>query len=204
MTLIDLKPVHINNAVAKTGEVASPNGIQSRSKHPLNWNGKPIKNDSRSGGDASRKQNVAIASLLAGATEAFRVAKEPGGWRGEKAKRILTAAAGAATVDAAHGADHGKLGLAESVIGGLIGNRLINGSRSDVEEDRHASRSRSRSHTRSKDGGGGQSESPAESPRSATHPAQNRSAMHRPSANILVATETDLSSISPVDEYGNI
>lgn len=110
---------------------------------------------SRSGGGASKKQKVAMASLLAGATEAFRVAKEPGGWRGEKAKRILTAAAGAATVDAAHGADHGKLGLAESVIGGLIGNRLINGSRNDIEEDRRTGRSRSRSRARSKDGRGG-------------------------------------------------
>ncbi|KAL7927426.1 hypothetical protein ACQKWADRAFT_276677 [Trichoderma austrokoningii] len=110
---------------------------------------------SRSGGGASKKQKVAIASLLAGATEAFRVAKEPGGWRGEKAKRVLTAAVGAATVDAAHGADHGKLGLAESVIGGLIGNRLINGSRNDIEEDRRTGRSRSRSRARSKDGRGG-------------------------------------------------
>ncbi|KAM0246082.1 hypothetical protein ACHAQJ_010349 [Trichoderma viride] len=110
---------------------------------------------SRSGGGASKKQKVAIASLLAGATEAFRVAKEPGGWRGEKAKRILTAAVGAATVDAAHGADHGKLGLAESVIGGLVGNRLINGSRNDIEEDRATGRSRSRSRARSKDGGHG-------------------------------------------------
>ncbi|RFU72372.1 hypothetical protein TARUN_9888 [Trichoderma arundinaceum] len=110
---------------------------------------------SRSGKGASKVQKAAIASLLAGATEAFRVAKEPGGWRGEKTKRILTAAAGAATVDAAHGADHGKLGLAESVIGGLVGNRLINGSRNDIEEDRRTGRSRSRSRARSKDGHGG-------------------------------------------------
>ncbi|KAL6858573.1 hypothetical protein J3F83DRAFT_750201 [Trichoderma novae-zelandiae] len=110
---------------------------------------------SRSGKGASKVQKAAIASLLAGATEAFRVAKEPGGWKGEKTKRILTAAAGAATVDAAHGADHGKLGLAESVIGGLVGNRLINGPRSDIEEDRRTGRSRSRSRARSKDGHGG-------------------------------------------------
>ncbi|KAL7794546.1 hypothetical protein V8C37DRAFT_375966 [Trichoderma ceciliae] len=110
---------------------------------------------SRSGSGASKVQKAAIASLLAGATEAFRVAKEPGGWKGEKTKRILTAAAGAATVDAAHGADHGKLGLAESVIGGLVGNRLINGSRNDIEEDRRTGRSRSRSRARSKDGHGG-------------------------------------------------
>ncbi|UKZ78008.1 hypothetical protein TrVFT333_005742 [Trichoderma virens FT-333] len=113
------------------------------------------RSSSRSGRGASKVQKAAIASLLAGATEAFRVAKEPGGWRGEKTKRILTAAAGAATVDAAHGADHGKLGLAESVIGGLVGNRLINGSRNDIEEDRRTGRSRSRSRARSKDGHGG-------------------------------------------------
>ncbi|KAL7930867.1 hypothetical protein V8C35DRAFT_129378 [Trichoderma chlorosporum] len=113
------------------------------------------RSSSRSGRGASKVQKAAIASLLAGATEAFRVAKEPGGWRGEKTKRILTAAAGAATVDAAHGADHGKLGLAESVIGGLVGNRLINGSRNEIEEDRRTGRSRSRSRARSKDGHGG-------------------------------------------------
>ncbi|KAL7942354.1 hypothetical protein V8C42DRAFT_332111 [Trichoderma barbatum] len=113
------------------------------------------RSSSRSGRGASKVQKAAIASLLAGATEAFRVAKEPGGWKGEKTKRILTAAAGAATVDAAHGGDHGKLGLAESVIGGLVGNRLINGSRNDIEEDRRTGRSRSRSRARSKDGHGG-------------------------------------------------
>ncbi|QUC17007.1 uncharacterized protein UV8b_01248 [Ustilaginoidea virens] len=111
---------------------------------------------SRSAGAAANKiQKAAMASLLAGATEAFRVAKEPGGWKGEKAKRILTAAVGAATVDAAQGENHGKLGLAESVIGGLVGNRLINGSKRDIEEDRATGRSRSRSRARSHAGGGG-------------------------------------------------
>jgi hypothetical protein len=100
-------------------------------------------------------QKAAMASLLAGATEAFRVAKEPGGWKGEKTRRILTAAAGAATVDAAQKDDHGKLGLAESVIGGLVGNRLINGSKNEIEEDKRTGRSRSRSRARSTGGGGG-------------------------------------------------
>lgn len=109
---------------------------------------------SRAGG-ANKIQKAAMASLLAGATEAFRVSKEPGGWKGEKTKRILTAAAGAATVDAAQDRDHGKFGLAESVIGGLVGNRLINGSKNDIEEDRKTGRSRSRSRARSRDGGGG-------------------------------------------------
>ncbi|KID86293.1 hypothetical protein MGU_06435 [Metarhizium guizhouense ARSEF 977] len=108
-----------------------------------------------SGAGANKMQKAAMASLLAGATEAFRVAKEPGGWKGEKTKRILTAAAGAATVDAAQGEKHGKLGLAESVIGGLVGNRLINGSKKDIEEDKATGRSRSRSRARSQSGGGG-------------------------------------------------
>src|SRR5690606_25867791 len=82
-------------------------------------------NSGKSSG-ANKMQKAAMASLLAGATEAFRVAKEPGGWKGEKTKRILTAAAGAATVDAAQGKESGKLSLAESVIGGIVGNRLIN------------------------------------------------------------------------------
>ncbi|KAF4122620.1 Conserved hypothetical, protein [Geosmithia morbida] len=107
------------------------------------------------GGGENKIQKSAMAALLAGATEAFRVAKEPGGWKGEKAKRILTVAAGAATVDAAHGDKHGKLGLAESVIGGLVGNRLINGSKNDIEEDRTTGRSRSRSRARSGSRGGG-------------------------------------------------
>lgn len=107
-----------------------------------------------SGGKSNKVQKAAMASLLAGATEAFRVSKEPGGWKGEKTKRILTAAAGAATVDAAQNEKHGKLGLAESVIGGLVGNRLINGSKNDIEEDKKTGRSRSRSRARSKDGGG--------------------------------------------------
>lgn len=110
---------------------------------------------SPSRGGANKIQKAAMASLLAGATEAFRVSKEPGSWKGEKTKRILTAAAGAATVDAAQDRDHGKLGLAESVIGGLVGNRLINGSKNDIEEDKKTGRSRSRSRARSRDGGGG-------------------------------------------------
>ncbi|KAK1828239.1 hypothetical protein QBC39DRAFT_265631 [Podospora conica] len=112
---------------------------------------------SRSGkGDGANKiQKAAMASLIAGATEAFRVSKEPGGWKGEKAKRILTAAAGAATIDAAQKDGGSKLGLAESVIGGLLGNRVIHGSKKNIEEDEKTGRSRSRSRARSKSGEGG-------------------------------------------------
>lgn len=132
------------------GDNRSRAGSRSRSRSP----GKD------KGGGGSKIQKAAMASLIAGATEAFRVSKEPGGWKGEKAKRVLTAAAGAATIDAAQkpGKDGSKLGLAESVIGGLIGNRMINGSKRDIIEDKDTGRSRSRSRAPSesgKKGGGG-------------------------------------------------
>lgn len=105
---------------------------------------------------AARLQKAAKASLVAGAAEAFRVAKEPGGWQGEKMKRIVTAAAGAATIDAAHDpSKDSKRHLVESVIGGLVGNRVLNGSRKDIEEDKKTGRSRSRSRARSDSRGGG-------------------------------------------------
>jgi hypothetical protein len=106
-------------------------------------------------GGANKIQKAAMASLIAGATEAFRVSKEPGGWKGEKAKRVFTAAAGAATIDAAQKDGGSKMGLAESVIGGLLGNRVIHGSRKNIEEDKSTGRSRSRSRARSASGGGG-------------------------------------------------
>jgi hypothetical protein len=131
----------------KRSRKGSPDSKGSRSK-------------SRGPGESSgtnKIQKAAMASLIAGATEAFRVAKEPGGWKGEKAKRVLTAAAGAATIDAAHDSEKSsKLGLAESVIGGLVGNRVINGSKSNIEADpKRPGRSRSRSRAKSDGGGGG-------------------------------------------------
>ncbi|KAI2616573.1 hypothetical protein GGR54DRAFT_231999 [Hypoxylon sp. NC1633] len=105
---------------------------------------------------AARMQKAAKASLVAGAAEAFRVAREPGGWKGEKMKRVLTAAAGAATIDAAHDpSKDSRRHLMEAVVGGLLGNRMLNGSRKDIEEDRRTGRSRSRSRARSESGGSG-------------------------------------------------
>ncbi|RYP66967.1 hypothetical protein DL769_005883 [Monosporascus sp. CRB-8-3] len=105
---------------------------------------------------AARMQKAAKASLVAGAAEAFRVSKEPGNWKGEKMKRVLTAAAGAATIDAAlDPSKDSKRHLLESVIGGLVGNRVLHGSRKDIEEDARTGRSRSRSRARSDGGAGG-------------------------------------------------
>ncbi|EPQ67007.1 hypothetical protein BGT96224_2913, partial [Blumeria graminis f. sp. tritici 96224] len=89
-------------------------------------------------------QQAARAALLAGATEAFRVRNEPGGWSGEKGKRILTAAIGASAVDAAGDRKHHIL---EAVVAGLAGNQLINGSRH--KDESRSSRSRSRIRSRS-------------------------------------------------------
>ncbi|KIN01897.1 hypothetical protein OIDMADRAFT_28030 [Oidiodendron maius Zn] len=111
---------------------------------------------------AAKFQQAAKAALLAGATEAFRVRKEPGGWGGAKGKRILTAAIGAGGIDAAADRNpdvHSKRHILEAVVGGLAGNRLINGSRHDVEaadkRSRSRARSRARSQSRGGEGGGG-------------------------------------------------
>jgi hypothetical protein len=108
---------------------------------------------------AAKFQQAAKAALLAGATEAFRVRNEPGGWGGDKGKRILTAAIGAGGIDAAADRDpehKSKRHILEAVVGGLAGNRLINGSRSTVEDDGKSSRGgRSRSRSRGPSGGGG-------------------------------------------------
>ncbi|KAI2609785.1 uncharacterized protein GGS25DRAFT_233690 [Hypoxylon fragiforme] len=133
----------------------------SRSRHgsrrgsPDSYRSRDSKKSSRDT-PATRMQKAAKASLVAGAAEAFRVAKEPGDWKGEKMKRVLTAAAGAATIDAAHDpSKDSRRHLMEAVIGGLLGNRMLNGSRKDIEEDRQTGRSRSRSRARSESHGRG-------------------------------------------------
>lgn len=83
-------------------------------------------------------QNI-DAALDAAAIEAIRVRKEPGPWTGRKGSRVLTAAMAAAAVGAA--TDHGnvredgkgdKKGKIGSALGGLVINRLVNGSRRDL------------------------------------------------------------------------
>jgi hypothetical protein len=112
----------------------------------------------RSPEGAAKFQQAAKAALLAGATEAFRVRNEPGGWGGAKGKRILTAAIGAGGIDAAADRDpehKSKRHILEAVVGGLAGNRLINGSRNNVEDDNRSRRGASRSRSRGPSGGGG-------------------------------------------------
>ncbi|KAF2731173.1 hypothetical protein EJ04DRAFT_472439 [Polyplosphaeria fusca] len=98
-------------------------------------------------------EQAAKAAIVAGAVEAFRSRKTPGAWTGEKGQRIATAAIGAAGIDSLIDKDpdkHNKRHVAESAIGGLLANRLANGSRSRSRgrpgaDSRSPSRSRSRS-----------------------------------------------------------
>ena len=131
---------------------------------------------SRGGGAKSKDkwEQAAKAAIVAGAVEAFRSRKAPGPWTGEKGQRIATAALGAAGIDSLVDKDpdkHGKRHVAESAIGGLLANRLANGSArsasrgrdGSVSPDRRArsrsrsifGRSKSRGRDRSRDSEGG-------------------------------------------------
>lgn len=96
--------------------------------------------------------------MTAGATEAFRSRKEPGGWGGAKGRRVLTAAIGAGGIDGlVNNKDPDKKGTRhtlEAVIGGLASNHILNGPR-EKNASRSRSRSRVRSRARSRGGGGG-------------------------------------------------
>ncbi|KAM7188095.1 hypothetical protein V8F33_010858 [Rhypophila sp. PSN 637] len=83
--------------------------------------------------DRSLKSAVDAAAL-----EAFRLRKEPGGWTSaKKTSRIATAAISAAAIGSAMDDKHpgkekkGELGTIGSAIGGLLVNRVVNGSRKD-------------------------------------------------------------------------
>lgn len=108
-------------------------------------------------------QQAAKAALMAGAAEAFRVSKAPGGWDGAKGKRVLTAALAGGGIGAAASKgedDHkSKRHLLEAVVGGLAGSRMAHGSRKelDVDDDGKSirgGRSRSRSRAPSRSGSG--------------------------------------------------
>lgn len=75
------------------------------------------------------------AALLAGAGEAFRARKEPGGWGGDKGKRVLTAAIAAGGVDGIltqkrDPEKHSTRDVIGSALAGLAATRVINGPRS--------------------------------------------------------------------------
>ena len=118
---------------------------------------------SRSVDPKAKYQQAAKAALTAAAAEAFRSRKEPGPWTGDKGKRVLTAAIGAGGINELVSSDKnpekkGTRHTIEAVIGGLAGNRILNGppdkSRSR-SRSRGGYRSRSRNDRRDDKGGGG-------------------------------------------------
>jgi hypothetical protein len=79
--------------------------------------------------------NALKAAALAGAGAAIRARKEPGGWSGEKGKRVMTAAITAAGVDGliSNKKDpekHSNRDVIGSALAGMATNRLLNGARS--------------------------------------------------------------------------
>lgn len=110
------------------GSRATSRGRRARSRYSSS------RSRSRSRGDVNAKVMQAVkAALAAGAAEAVRARKEPGGWSGDKGKRIITAAIGAAGVDGLIDRDpdkHSKRHIVESALAGLATNRIVNGPRS--------------------------------------------------------------------------
>lgn len=99
-------------------------------------------------------QQALKAAVIAGATVAMRNRKEPGSWTGEKGRRVLTAAISAGGIDGLVSKDPDKKGTRhtlEAVAGGLLSNKILNGSR---DRSRFRSRSRARSR-RGEDKGSG-------------------------------------------------
>ncbi|KAI9768362.1 MAG: hypothetical protein M1840_004971 [Geoglossum simile] len=99
---------------------------------------------SSSHGHPKMKQ-AAQAAVTAAVVEAFASRNDPGSiFGGERGRRIAQAAVAAGGLDAAVDRDpdhHGKRHIAEAVLGGLAGQRVLNGP--------HRSRSESRSRSRS-------------------------------------------------------
>jgi hypothetical protein len=114
----------------------SPSRSRSRSSHHR----RRSSSVSPSRGHSKVKQ-AAQAALAAAAVEAFASRNDPGSiFEGERGRRIAEAAIAAGGLDAVVDRDpdhHGKRHIAEAVLGGLAGQRVLNGP--------HGSQSRSRS-----------------------------------------------------------
>jgi len=144
----------------------SPSGRSTRSRSRARSRRGRSSDSSRSRdgarNDTSRKwAQAAQAAVVAGAIEAFRSRKEPGPWKGEKGKRVATAALASGGIDGLLDRNpdkHSKRHVIESVIGGLVANRIANGPRSKSRGPQNRDRgysadsySRSRSRSRSFD-----------------------------------------------------
>ena len=132
----------LGGAAAAAGKHSRDKSRGGRGRH--RYSDSSSRSSSSSVDQKQKIQQAVKAALTAGAVEAFRSRKEPGGWGGDKGKRVLTAAIGAGGVNSAltGGKDpdkkSGRHGI-ESVIGGLAANRLVNGERSR-SRSRHGGR----------------------------------------------------------------
>lgn len=91
------------------------------------------------------------AAVTAGFAEAVRSRNQPGGWAGDKGKRVLTAAISAGGVDKMIDRDpskHGKRNVVGSALAGLATSHLVNGSRSRSRSRGRNGRGRARSESR--------------------------------------------------------
>jgi hypothetical protein len=139
-------------AAAATGK----GGDRSRSRHRRGRSSSSSSSGSRRGrGKPRGKEEIAQAlkaAVTAGAAEAFRSRNQPGGWAGDKGKRVLTAAISAGGVDKLIDRDpnkHGTRNVIGSAIAGLATNRLVNGSRSRSRSRGRGGRGRARSESHS-------------------------------------------------------
>lgn len=133
--------------------------VRGSSRHRRRGSGDSEYSRSSTPDKAEKIQQAALAALAGAATEAWRSRNEPGGYlHGDKGRRILTAAAGAAGVDALVDRDpdrHEARHVGEGVAGGLLINQLVNGSRRDDGPRRSRSGRHGRSRSRSRSHGGG-------------------------------------------------
>ncbi len=144
-------------AAAATGKQSD----HSRSHRRRDRSSSSSQSRSKRGGGKSRgKEEIAQAlkaAVTAGAAEAFRSRNQPGGWGGDKGKRVLTAAISAGGVDKLIDRDptkHGTRNVIGSALAGLATTRLVNGSRSRSRSRGRNGRGRARSESR----GGGMKE----------------------------------------------
>jgi hypothetical protein len=143
-------------AAAATGK----SGGHGRARHHRDSSSSRSRSRHR-GGKPRGKEDIAQvlkAAVTAGAAEAFRSRNQPGGWAGDKGKRVLTAAISAGGVDKLIDRDphkHGKRNVIGSALAGLATNHFVNGSRSRSRSrgrDYHGRDGRGRARSESRSG----------------------------------------------------
>ncbi len=161
------------NGILKAAFLAS--GTRIRFESSTGDGGRGWPHPEKAGGSRSKEQKrrrdeiqkAAVASLISGAIEALRVSKKQGDWTEQKAKYMCSAATAVASVETDQQTEDSEPSLALSILGGLIGNRMINNSEKSMDKDmigQSSLRSRSRSRSRNRAGADGASGLVARSP----------------------------------------